>query len=195
MTSETDIQYEVWQDGDMVATADSLSDAQHFMVIYGQDGPVEAKTAVTVRTPGFTVRTPAPEGEAWRHVSQKEMAQAAKFASTNLASPVVPVGVSREEIMTTPDIAGLCERLQMIVSELQGLRDVVETCREGKDTLERQAAELARMREEVRYLRNMVGQTQSDICPVDPAEMEKAFAAIAARAALTGEDHEAGEGK
>ena len=97
--------------------------------------------------------------------------------------------------MTTPDIAGLCERLQMIVSELQGLPHVVETCREGKDTLERQAAELARMREEVRYLRNMVGQTQSDICPVDPAEMEKAFAAIAARAALTGEDHEAGEGK
>jgi hypothetical protein len=38
-------------------------------------------------------RTPAPEGEAWRHVSQEEMAQAAKFASTNLASPVVPVGV------------------------------------------------------------------------------------------------------
>jgi hypothetical protein len=35
-------------------------------------------------------RTPAPEGEAWRHVSQEEMAQAAKFASTNLASPVVP---------------------------------------------------------------------------------------------------------
>jgi hypothetical protein len=35
-------------------------------------------------------RTPAPEGEAWRHVSQEEMAQAAKFASSNLASPVVP---------------------------------------------------------------------------------------------------------
>jgi hypothetical protein len=35
-------------------------------------------------------RTPAPEGEAWRHVSQEEMAQAAKFASNNLASPVVP---------------------------------------------------------------------------------------------------------
>ena len=41
---------------------------------------------------------PAPEGEAWRYVSQEEVAQAAKFASTNLATPVVPVGVSREEI-------------------------------------------------------------------------------------------------
>ena len=30
--------------------------------------------------------TPAPEGEAWRHVSQEEVAQAAKFASSNLAA-------------------------------------------------------------------------------------------------------------
>jgi hypothetical protein len=45
---------------------------------------------------------------------------------------------------------------------------------------------LERLREDVRYLRNMVGQTQSDICPVDPAEMEKALAAIAARATLKG---------
>ena len=46
-------------------------------------------------------------------------------------------------------------------------------------------ATVERMRGELAYLRNVVGQTQSDICPVDPAEMKKAFAAIEARAALT----------
>ena len=46
-------------------------------------------------------------------------------------------------------------------------------------------ATVEKMRGELAYLRNVVGQTQSDICPVDPAEMKKAFAAIEARAALT----------
>ena len=68
MTSETDIQYEVWQDGSLVAFSDDIPDAQHFMAVYGQDGPVEAKTAVTVRTPGFNARTPAPEAATWRAV-------------------------------------------------------------------------------------------------------------------------------
>ena len=118
MTSETDIQYEVWQDGDMVAAADSPSDAQHFMLVYGQDGPVEAKTAVTVRTPGFNARTPAPEGEvvAWGCFDanglddklvyrDRRRAEDAAFAFTPsmtvkplYASPVVPVEVSRAEI-------------------------------------------------------------------------------------------------
>jgi hypothetical protein len=75
MSAETDIQFEVWQDGDVVATADSLSDAQHFMVIYGQDGPVEAKTAITTRFPGFNKVSAA-------------------------ASPVVPVGW--RDITTAP---------------------------------------------------------------------------------------------
>jgi hypothetical protein len=47
---ETDIQFEVWQDGDMVATADSLPDAEHFMVIYGQDGSVEKTMRLFTRT-------------------------------------------------------------------------------------------------------------------------------------------------
>jgi hypothetical protein len=51
--SETEISFEVWQDGDMVAAADSLADAEHFMLVYGQDGPVEAKTAITTRFSGF----------------------------------------------------------------------------------------------------------------------------------------------
>jgi hypothetical protein len=63
---ETDVQFEVWQDGDMVASADALSDAEHFMLVYGQDGPVEAKTAITTRFPGFhmvsAAPAPAPEG-------------------------------------------------------------------------------------------------------------------------------------
>jgi hypothetical protein len=63
---ETDVQFEVWQDGDMVASADALSDAEHFMLVYGQDGAVEAKTAITTRFPGFNMVTaaaaPAPDG-------------------------------------------------------------------------------------------------------------------------------------
>jgi len=110
MSAETDIQFEVWQDGHMVATADSLSDAEHFMVIYGQDGPVEAKTAITVRTPGFTVRTPAPEGEVslWgcadgngidprlvfrdRPTAEQVAADMNMVVQPLYASPVVPVG-------------------------------------------------------------------------------------------------------
>ena len=51
--SEIEISFEVWQDGDMVAAADNLSDAQHFMLVYAQDGPAEAKTAITTRFRGF----------------------------------------------------------------------------------------------------------------------------------------------
>ena len=65
--SETEVIFEVWQNGDMVAAADSLADAEHFMLVYGQDGPVEAKTAITTRFPGFNVVTAmlaaSPQGE------------------------------------------------------------------------------------------------------------------------------------
>jgi len=65
--SETEISFEVWQDGEMVAAADSLADAEHFMLVYGQDGPVEAKTAITTRFRGFNVVTAmlaaSPQGE------------------------------------------------------------------------------------------------------------------------------------
>ncbi len=99
--SETEISFEVWQDGDMVAAADSLADAQHFMAVYGQDGPVEAKTAITTRFPGFNVVTAmlaaSPQGEgssadtpveavAWRVRRRKEDA-----------------GFGRPQVFTTDD--------------------------------------------------------------------------------------------
>lgn len=53
-----EVQYEVWQDDMPVASADRLSDAQHYMAMYGQDGPVKAKTAFTYRVDGFTSSAP-----------------------------------------------------------------------------------------------------------------------------------------
>lgn len=44
-------QFEVWQDGGAVGWSDTLSDAQHYAAIYGQDGPVEIMVAVTKRVP------------------------------------------------------------------------------------------------------------------------------------------------
>ena len=52
------IDYEVWQDGLPVAMTDSLSDAHHYMAIYGQDGPVKAVTRFTYRVDGFTDVSP-----------------------------------------------------------------------------------------------------------------------------------------
>ena len=49
---ETEVQYEVWgagPQGDFCAGADTLSDAQHYAVVYGQDGPVVIKVATTTR--------------------------------------------------------------------------------------------------------------------------------------------------
>ena len=49
---ETEVQYEVWgagPQGDFCAGADTLSDAQHYAAIYGQDGPVVIKVATTSR--------------------------------------------------------------------------------------------------------------------------------------------------
>lgn len=57
---ETDVQYEVWQGDYLVASSDALSDAQHYMAVYGQDGLVEAKTAVTTRFPGFSALAAPP---------------------------------------------------------------------------------------------------------------------------------------
>lgn len=48
---EKDTQFEVWQDDMLVAGSDSLSEAQHYAAVYGQDGPVEIKVAVTTRVP------------------------------------------------------------------------------------------------------------------------------------------------
>ena len=42
--------WEVWQDGMCVAGSDSLADAQHYMAMYGQDGPVKMVHVVTYRS-------------------------------------------------------------------------------------------------------------------------------------------------
>jgi len=117
MSAETDIQFEVWQDGNLVAFSDDIPDAQHFMAVYGQDGPVEDKTAVTVRTPGFNARTPAPEGEVVGTAGAMPgtsgfttavfRASAVPVGTPLYASPVVPVGVSRERVLDELDKAWL----------------------------------------------------------------------------------------
>ena len=40
----------VWQDDMCVAGSDSLADAQHYMMMYGQDGPVKMVHVVTFRS-------------------------------------------------------------------------------------------------------------------------------------------------
>jgi hypothetical protein len=79
MSAETDIQFEVWQDGFMVAAADDIPNAQHYMVIYGQDGSVEAKTAITTRFPGFNLVSAAaspvvPVEVRWRVLDELDKA-------------------------------------------------------------------------------------------------------------------------
>jgi len=49
-----EVEYEVWQGGDWVAGSNDRADAEHYLTIYGQDGPVEAKTSFTYRVEGFT---------------------------------------------------------------------------------------------------------------------------------------------
>ena len=49
-----EVEYEVWQDGDWVAGSNDRADAEHYLTLYGQDGPVEAKTSFTYRVDGFT---------------------------------------------------------------------------------------------------------------------------------------------
>ena len=108
--SETEVSFEVWQDGDMVAAADSLADAEHFMLVYGQDGPVEAKTAITTRFPGFNVDTAmlaaSPQGEG--SSGEAELSQARSNAMSadhipdagNMIEPVE--AVAWRDIATAP---------------------------------------------------------------------------------------------
>jgi hypothetical protein len=56
------IEYEVWQNGDWVAGASDRADAEHYLKVYGQDGPVEAKTSFTYRYDGFHDEAPADKG-------------------------------------------------------------------------------------------------------------------------------------
>lgn len=52
-TGEFDVDYEVHQDGIMVASSTCHKDAEHYAAVYAQDGPVELKTCI--RIPGFHV--------------------------------------------------------------------------------------------------------------------------------------------
>ncbi len=38
---EDDVEYEVWQFDDWQAASTSLTEAKHYALVYGQDGPVE----------------------------------------------------------------------------------------------------------------------------------------------------------
>ncbi len=78
--------------------------------------------------------------------------------------------------MTTPDIAGLCERLDILHEWQDSPRDR-ETITLSKDTLERQAAEIERLRELLRCIRDTPAN-----------EFDAVDVANRIRAALTGED-------
>lgn len=46
---EREVVWEIWQDDMIVANSDSLQDANHYMMMYSQDGPVELKRVVAYR--------------------------------------------------------------------------------------------------------------------------------------------------
>jgi hypothetical protein len=92
--------------------------------------------------------------------------------------------------MTTPDIAGLCERLRETRSVWSQTKEVSVKRRrnpdgpEAADTLERQAAEIERLRGALKEARIVVfDATMEDLYPSLAVEI---FAQI--DAALTGED-------
>lgn len=57
-----DVDYEVWQGDEWVASASREADARHYAAVYGQDGPVKLVRVVSYRTDLPT--PPAVEGEA-----------------------------------------------------------------------------------------------------------------------------------
>jgi hypothetical protein len=149
-------------------------------------------------------RTPAPEGEAslWgcadgngidpRLVFRDRPTAEQVAADTNMvvqplyAPPVVPVG-SREESMTTPDIAGLCKRLRAVESSRH---DGVTTNwyrntdgPEAADALERQAAEIKRLREEMAGMETRLRRWEPRVSLDLSVASGRSFGA-----ALTGED-------
>lgn len=57
---ERSVDYEIWQDGVLVAGSDNEADARHYAAVYEQDGPVDAFKVVSFRSP----LPPAPGAEA-----------------------------------------------------------------------------------------------------------------------------------
>ena len=56
VVGESDVSYEVWQDGAPVAWSsgpdmEARNDAMHYAMMYGQDGPVTVYKVHTVREP------------------------------------------------------------------------------------------------------------------------------------------------
>ena len=90
-----------------------------------------------------------------------------------------------ETFMTTPDIAGLCERLRTpvpIVVSVRWRRPHGVILREAADTLERQADEINRLR-----LALVEAGMRIETCPgADESRVKLTVQKI--RAALTGED-------
>jgi hypothetical protein len=92
--------------------------------------------------------------------------------------------------MTTPDIAGLCERLDILHEWQDSPRDR-ETITLSKDALERQAAEIERLRSPLPdLLQEHVFSLRVEAMAMGEAGAHYALIAdlIEARAALTGED-------
>lgn len=56
---ERSVDYEIWQDGVLVAGSDNEADARHYAAVYEQDGPVDAFKVVSFRSP----LPPAPGAE------------------------------------------------------------------------------------------------------------------------------------
>jgi hypothetical protein len=88
--------------------------------------------------------------------------------------------------MTTPDIAGLCERLNTLWLELNDAHAeppatarIMNALHQSANTLERQAAEIERLRELLRCIRDTPAN-----------EFDAVDVANRIRAALTGEDHD-----
>jgi hypothetical protein len=98
--------------------------------------------------------------------------------------------------MTTPDIAGLCERLKTLWLELSDAHAeppatarIMNALHQSGDTLERQAAEIARLREALTACVNAVAYTEGhDGRRSYSLRLTFGVAFQKAKAALTGED-------
>lgn len=101
------------------------------------------------------------------------------------------------ETGTTPDIAGLCERLKTLWLELNDVHAeppatarIMNALHQSGDTLERQAAEIERLREALSGI-NQLARDRLALIPADlvcGGVVGDLLVDILGRAALTGED-------